>query len=277
MVWSNRSGSAELRARLVGWTGGAPDLSLDDFALAAGSVSYHEQGAGLAWSEASQLFLVVWHALPGDDVRARRVDASGAAIGSEIVITQDADWQSGVAAAWSSTRNEFLVSWTHAGASGAAVRARRIDAADGSVLGDELELVSAAGTWTTQVAHSPCDDRWFVGWVADGAAGVALDPDGSPIAAPFAFPAGHGYPDGFAVARHPLTNTLAAVMHGPSDEDMGCAFTPAGDQSPIIAVTEDAGDDGHFNPRIAANGVKQEWLLVTSLGFSTIVAQRLGP
>ena len=267
----------ELRARLVSWSGGAPDLQASDFSVSSGAQSYQEMGAAMAYSETSKLFLVAWHALPGDDIHARRVDAAGALVGAEIQLTADADWQSGAAAAWSSASDEFLVTYAHAGAAGAAVRARRIRASDGSLVGSEVELGTGAGTWTTQLAYLPCEDRYFAGWVASGAVGVRLTASGEPDGASFAFPAGYGYPDGFAVARQPALDTLVAVMHGPTDEDFASAFLASGAQSAVLQASDSPGDEGHFNPRIAANGLGNDWLMVTSLGFATIVAQRLGP
>ena len=107
--------------------------------------------------------------------------------------------------------------------------------------------------------------------------GRHLDTSGQPDGEPFSFPAGNGYPDGFSVARHPTLDTMAAVMHGQTDETWAVAFRPSGEQSALFEATSSAGDDGHFNPRIAANPLRDEWLMVTSRGFSTIVAQRLGP
>jgi hypothetical protein len=269
----------QLRARIVSWNGSAPDLALPDFAISEGTQSYQEMGPALAYSETSGLFLVVWQSVPGDDLSARRVDASGSPIGAEIQLTSDADWQSGAGAAWSSARDEFLVTWTHAGAAGAAVRSRRIRASDGSLLDSEIELAAAPGTWTTQVTYLPCEDRYVVGWVTGGgtAFGLRLDASGAPDGAPFGFPSGYGYPEGFALAPQPLVRTVAAVMHGPTDEDFAVAFASSGEQSAVLQATDEPGDQGHFNPRIAANALRNEWLLVTSHGFETLVAQRLAP
>lgn len=281
VAWHDNRGNPqpELRARLVSWSGTAPELDGPDFSVSAGGQSYQEMTPALGYSETSGAFLVVWQSVPGDDLRARRVDTAGQPLGAEIPITADEDWQSGAAVAWNSASDEFLVTWAHAGAAGAAVRARRIAASDGSLLGNELELGAAAGTWTTRVAYLPCEARYLVTWVAGGGTtfGRRTNGSGEPDGTPFPFPSGYGYPDGFALAYHPLINTLAAVMHGPSNDDAGIAFTSDGTQSDVQYVTESAGDEGHFNPRIVANGLRNEWLLVTSLGFATIVAQRLGP
>jgi hypothetical protein len=235
-------------------------------------------GAALAFSETSQLFLVVWQTLADNDIRARRIDAAGALVGDEIALTADADWQSGAAVAWNETTDEFLVTYAHAGASGAAVRSRRIRASDGNLVAGETELGTARGTWTTQAIHLPCEDGYFVGWVADGAVGQRLNASGEPTAAPFTFqPPGNGYPDGFSVAHHATLDSMVAVMHGQTDEDWAAAFRSSGEQSSMFEATSSPGDDGHFNPRIVANRLRNEWLMVTSRGFTTIVGQRLGP
>ncbi len=267
----------EIRARIVGFAGGAPDLQAHDFSVSGGDQSYQEMGAALAYSETSQLFLVVWQAVPGNDLHAQRVDATGSLVGAPIELTADPDWQSGAAAAWSSGSDEFLVTYTYAGAVGAEVRAQRIRASDGSLVGSPIELGTAGGTWTTQIEYLACEDRFLAGWIGSGAVGLRLSASGEPDGTPFAFPAGYGYPDGFAVAYHPAMGTLTAVMHGPSDEDFATAFDVSGQESAVLQATDDPGSEGHFNPRIASNGVRKEWLMVTSLGFSSIVAQRLGP
>jgi hypothetical protein len=281
VAWHDNRGETqpEIRARIVSFGAGAPDLEAPDFSVSVGGQSFQEMGPALAYSETSGLFLVAWQSLPGDDIRARRVDTSGALVGAEIELTADPDWQSGAAAAWNSKSDEFFVTYTHAGAAGAAVRARRIRASDGSLVGGEIELGTAAGTWTTQAVYLPCDDRYFTGWIAGGgsAVGLGTNASGEPDGAPFGFPSGYGYSDGFAVAHHPALNTLVAVVHGPTDEDFGVAFLASGELSAILSVTDNPGEQGHFNPRIAANALRNEWLMVTSLGFATIVAQRLGP
>lgn len=269
--------SPELWARFVRFNSGAPDLQATDFPVSIGGHSYQEMGAGLAYSATSQLFLVVWQAVPDNDLRARRVDTNGSLVGDEIQITADPDWQSGAAVAWSSANDEFLVTYANADASGASVRAQRIRASDGALLGAAIPLATAGGTWTTGVAYLPCDNRYVVGWVSNGASGIRTSAGGEPDGAPFSFPSGYGYPDGFALARSPALDTLAAVMHGPTDEDFAVAFTASGDESAVLQATDNAGSDGHFNPRIAANGARAEWMMVTSLGFTTIVGQRLGP
>jgi hypothetical protein len=152
-----------------------------------------------------------------------------------------------------------------------------VRASDGELVGGEIELGTAAGTWTTQVAYLPCEDRYVAGWIGDGAVAHRLTATGELDGAPFAFPSGSGYPDGFAMAWHPASDTITAVMHGPSDEDVGTAFLSTGKQSELIEATSSRGSDGHFNPRIAANPMRSEWLMVTSRGFTTIVGQRLAP
>jgi hypothetical protein len=159
------------------------------------------------------------------------------------------------------------------------VRARRIRASDGSLLGDEVELGTADGTWTTQATYLPCEDRYFAAWVAGGGTvvGRSVSAGGEPDGALVGFPPGYGYPDGFAIAHHRVLDMLAAVMHGPTDEDFAVAFLPNGEQSAMLEASDSPGDLGNFNPRIAANELRNEWLMVTSHGFASIVAQRLGP
>lgn len=78
------------------------------------------------------------------------------------------------------------------------------------------------------------------------------------------------------MAKSPVLGTIAGVYHGDSDEDFANAFLPDGTQSAVVQATDDPGVEGHFNPRVAADAKRGQWLLVTSRGFQTVVAQRLG-
>jgi hypothetical protein len=266
---------AALRGRIASWNGAAAALGVADFAIAP-APTYQEMPPGLAWSETSQVFLVVWQAATNSDLHAQRVDAGGALVGSAIVVTQDPEWQSDAAVAWNSATNEFLVLFSHAGAT-AAIHSQRIGASDGALIGARTEVTTAAGTWLPQVAYLADEDRYVAGWYAGALFGSKLTAGGAPEGTAFAIAPGYGSYDGFAFAHHAGPGTLAAVFHGPTDEDWAVALSAAGDQSDVIQATDSAGDEGHFNPRIAANGVRGEWLLVTSRGFADVVAQRLGP
>ena len=74
----------------------------------------------------------------------------------------------------------------------------------------------------------------------------------------------------FLVAWH------TAVFHGTTDEDFAVAFMADGTQSEVIEATSSRGRDGHFDPHVVAHAARPEWLLVTSLGFATVVGPRLG-
>jgi hypothetical protein len=273
----NSDTQPDLRARLVSWTGSAPDLGAADFQV--GARSYWEMGSALAFSETSQQFLVVWQVNGENHIRARLIDTTGALIGSEISVADGPDWHSGAAAAWNSARNEFLVAYAHASSSGAAVSARRLGA-DGTLIGGEVELGSGSGTWTAAAAYLPCDDEYFVAWYSlpsNAFSGVRLGADAAPLGTVFTLAPGYGGYDSLTVTRHPRLGTLISAFHGQDDEDYGVAYLPTGEQTPVTRVTESPGEDGNFNPRIAASSLRNEWLLVTSRGFNTVVAQRLGP
>jgi len=79
------------------------------------------------------------------------------------------------------------------------------------------------------------------------------------------------------MSPHGGSERFMAVMHRTTDEDFAAAFDASGEQSVVVQATDSAGTDGHFNPRVAAHGTRLEWLLVTSLGYQTVVGQRLGP
>lgn len=276
VAWhDNRSdpNQPELRGRIVSLNGDQPELGASDFAIGP-PPTRAEAPPGIAWSDTSKFFLVVWQAVPSADLRARRVDASGALVGSEIVLTSDPDWQSDPAVAWNPTNDEFLVVWAHADTSG-ATRARRVAAADGALLGQELDLGS--GTHIPAVEHEPGDNRFLAAWWDGKVRARAIAASGAPEGEGFDVAPGYGSYDGFAMARHPSLGTFAVVLHGSSDEDFAAAFASSGEQSAVIQATESPSSIGNFNPRVAANPLRNEWMLVTSRGFATLAVQRLGP
>ncbi len=265
--------SARLRGRRVAWDGGAPVLGAD-VEIGAGA-TYSEMPPAIAWSQTSSMYLVAWHTAVADDIHAQRVDGDGARVGAEIVVTADPDWQSDVGMAWNPALDEWLLAYTHAGAT-TEVRARRV-AADGTLVGAETSMTTAAGTWLAHVAFVPEHGEYVVAWFEGAIAARRVDQDGAPVGDPFVLAPGYGSYDGFAMAYSPVTSTFAAVFHGTTDEDWAAAFAATGEQSVAFEATSSRGTEGNFNPRVAAHSTRAEWLLVTSRGFAEVVGQRLGP
>ncbi len=265
--------SARVRARAIAWDGSAPVLG-DDVEIGTGA-SYSEMPPAIAWSESSQQFLVAWHTAAGDDIHAQRVAPDGTRVGDAIAVTADADWQSDAGLAWNPTLDEWLVVYTHAGAT-TEVRAR-IVAADGSLSPTERTLATAAGTWLAQAAYVPETGDYLAAWFDGAISARHVAVDGTPVGEAFVIAPGYGSYDGFAMAYSPVTERFAAVFHGTTNEDWAIAFDADGVQSMVLEATSSRGDEGHFNPHVAAHGSRPEWLLVTSRGFAEVVGQRLGP
>ncbi|MBL9102945.1 MAG: hypothetical protein JNL82_18520 [Myxococcales bacterium] len=262
---------AKLRGRIVGWDG-EPLLAGPDFVI-GGDGTYSEMPPAIAWSSASQAFLVVWHTGADHDIHAQRVAGDGALVGGPIAVTQDADWQSDAGVAWHPQRDEWLVVYSHAGAT-TEVRARRV-AGDGALAAPATTLTLAPATWLAQVAYRAETGDYLAAWYEGKMMAMRVSADGEPLGEPFVLAPNYGTYDGFAVARSPVGGGFAAVFHGDSDEDFAAAFTADGAQGPVIVATDSPGADGHFNPRIAAHSTRREWLVVTSLGFSRVVGQVL--
>lgn len=266
--------SASVFGRLVRWDGESIALGGDDFAISA-EPSYQEMAPALAYAPGREQFLVAWQRVLGSDVRARFVSAQGALLGEEIAVTNDADWQSDVAIAYHPVQDELLVTYTHAGAT-TEVRAQRVGM-DGALLGPPVTLTQAPGAWLSQLAYLPSTEGYLAAWYEGAVRAVQLDADGTPLGAPFELASGYGSYDGFAMAVAPESERFMAVLHGQSDEDYAAAFDASGEQSAVVQATDSPGEDGHFNPHVAAHSSRREWLLVTSLGYHTVVGQRLGP
>jgi hypothetical protein len=262
---------ARVRARRVTWDG-APQLGPD--VEVSTTDSYSEMPPAISWSASSETYLVAWHTAAGDDIHAQRVSVDGTPLGPPLPITADADWQSDAGIAWNPDRDEWLVVYTHAGAT-VEVRGRTV-LGDGAGMGNEVTIATAKGTWLAQAAYDTTTGDYLVAWFDGRMAARTLAPDGSPTSDAFELATGFGSYDGFAIAHDPTTGFFAAVFHGTTDEDFAIAFDAAGNQTEPIEATSSRGTDGNFNPRIAARH-DGEWLVVTSRGFAEIVGQRLGP
>lgn len=263
----------KLRARTVRWNGSSAELTSADIPLSSGA-TYQEMPPAIAYSATSDVFLVVWHGTPGDDLRAARVGPSGQALGGEVALTSDADWQSDAVLAWNPDRDELLLAYSFAAAT-AEIRVQRLKP-DGTPVGAAQTLAQAKGTWLPQLAYAPSSQRYLLAWYDDGLKGRWLDADGAPAGAAFGVAPGYGAYDGFALARHAGVGAIAAVFHGPTDEDFALGMSDAAEQGPVLEATSSPGTQGHFNPRLAAHATRPEWLLVTARGFEAVVAQRIG-
>ena len=264
---------SKLRGRLVAWDGGGPAFAGPDFVI-GGDGTYSEMPPAIAWSATTQTFMVVWHTGEAHDIAAQRVAADGALVGGILPITADADWQSDAGVAWHAGRDEWLVVYTHAGAT-TEVRARRL-ASDGAPIGEPATLTTAAGTWLAQATYVPDTADYLTAWFEGEMKARRVDADGVPLGDAFSLAPGYGNYDGYAVAYNAASGTFAAVFHGTTDEDFALAFTVDGTTSAVLEATASRGADGHFNPHVVAHSTRPEWLLVTSLGFASVVAQRLG-
>jgi hypothetical protein len=263
--------AARVRARSVQYAD-CPQLGAD--IEISTNDSYSEMPPAISWSHESDVYLVAWHTVLGDDIHVQRVDADATPIGMPIPITTDPDWQSDAGIAWNPDRDEWLVVYTHAGAT-VEIRGR-IVSGDGTTIGPETTLASAKGTWLAQAAYDTASGDYLVAWFDGRMAARTLAPDGTPTSDAFELAPGYGSYDGFAIAHDTTTGRFAAVFHGTTDEDWAIAFDSTGAQTEPIEATSSRGADGNFNPRIASRG-DGEWLVVTSRGFADIVGQRLGP
>jgi hypothetical protein len=265
---------AELRVRLVRREGDGHAFAGPDFAL-GDDPTFPEMGPGIAYSPLSNVFLVAWQTTTPVALVARRVDGAGAPIGAEIEIASAGEWQSDVSIAHNPERDEFLVVHTHADPAGAAVRARRVSAANGALVGESVVLGEARGTWITQSVFA--DERYLVAWYAGALFGRFVSQEGTPEGEPFGIATGYGAYDGFALALSPVTQTIAAVFHGTTNEDFGAAIGTDGSQSAPIEITASPAGEPNYYPRVAAHASRKEWLAVSSRGFAAVVGQRLGP
>ncbi len=123
---------------------------------------------------------------PPKQVIGRAFDATlASAAFAEIVISAGAGSNYDARIAWSATSNEYLVAWDNNPPTGTTnVRARRIDAAAGTLLGSEFNVeISTRSSTDVGVAWIPNSNRWVTVFELSGGGrgvfGQAMLADGS--------------------------------------------------------------------------------------------------
>jgi hypothetical protein len=113
-------------------------------------------------------FLVVW--ADAGDIKARRYDAAGAALGAgSVTLNTVAGAASGPVVAYNSTAAKYLVAWQDARNGHNDIYARSMDASD--VLGTEAPITHTVGHTANEtepaIASASGADRFLVAWTDD--------------------------------------------------------------------------------------------------------------
>lgn len=206
--------AADAQGRFVITWGGGPDgiqaQRFDSQARPVGgefAVSSDWGGDPKVAKDTAGNFVVAWNewSYPSLDVRARRFDADGAALGADFQVnTQpivNAWYYIGVLDVAADAPGNFVVAWTGSGSSpgpdtsGYSIQGRRFDA-DGNPLGDQFQ-VNTYTTWGQNNASvsMDADGNFVIVWDSAGSAGTdtsglsiqgqRYDASGAPLGAEF--------------------------------------------------------------------------------------------
>ena len=275
---------AQVWGRLIRYVAGGPVPLTGDFLISTAPGGAHsEMGPAVAYGAVSRLFLVVWMQYgPSNggqlDIRAQRVDATGALAGGEIVITNDPFWQAEPSVGYNPNLDEFYVAFS--GEIGTAyIGGQRVAAATGSLVGSPIVLQSGVFLTIPEVQFNPRTGRYLVAWFqgpAPSVLGVQLNGDGSAAGGVFPIAAGFGSYDSLDVAYNVGSDTFLAVFHDRNSlENLGLQISGTGvPDSPFVA-TGSGGNIGNFNPRLDArpNPSNREWLMTSARDFNQTVGQ----
>jgi hypothetical protein len=245
----------------------------------AGSASYWEVGAAVAYSTASQEFLIAWRSFSPGDIYAARVNNSGTQVGSMFPISTSPAHEDHPNIAYNTHHNEFLVVYS-AFTSFSTLSAQRVQPGTGQLMAPPTTLAQSVGIYITDVASNPGTNQYLAMWHQEAPAralyGRVLNADGSPAGDVAVLSSRYRAYDALSVAHNPVSGSFFAVSHDSlTSEDGGVEISgggvplSSGDQ--VTAV----GGLGNFYPRVASHLTRPEWMVVAAASFNSTIAQRM--
>lgn len=267
VTWHETIGSAtRIRGRFVTKSGPTGD----DFDISPLGTNW-EMGAASAFN--GKEVLVAWQDFAKNSIVAQRVSDTGMPVGGPIAIDTTGRYQRDPAAV--ANGSEFIVVYAGCVADkNCFVEAQRVR--DGALFGERLVLDTAIDAgYVPEADFNSTTGDVLVTWyrVAAGAKGFfarVLHKDGT-LGAAIPFTTTGAY-DANGLAYNARSNTFLFVTHGDSSQDVAMELSPSGSLLTTTPFGPTGG--GNFNPRVAANASRAEWIAVTSTEFKMISAQR---
>lgn len=269
--------AVRIRARLV--TYGAAPLP-GSFDVSPLGTNW-EMGAALAWSTTSGVLLIAWQSTMDTRIGAQRVSATGALLGAPIVVDPRAYYFRDPAIAYHAATDTFFVAYAGCvGTNDCFVDVQRVSAGTGALVGGPIELdASIDAGYVPELAYSARSEDVLAVWHRRAAGGASfwsrlVSGDGTPSVDPVIVTDTLGSYDASSLAYAALSGSFLFVTHGLTSQDVAIELSAGG--APLNAPLDfgSASAGGNFNPRVAANGARGEWLAVTSADFTALAAQR---
>lgn len=146
--------------------------------------------SAVAWSPVNNVYLVTYWGNSGGviDIFGQRVSGSGALLGGNFNISNDAIFSGYPAVAWGASGNQFLVTWDNEDGN---IHGRRVAPATGALLGSAIFVTSGGAKDRSCVAYDSVNNRWLVQYNNANAGfsydqyGQLINPDGAPGGGPF--------------------------------------------------------------------------------------------
>jgi PKD repeat protein len=267
--------------RLVRYGGGSVQFLTDPFVVNQNPYDdLGESDPAVAYSATSNEFLVSWaeYSSPGGpDVKAQRVGAAGAALGTEIPIAATTAWEGDPSVAYNPYTNEFLVAYQF---NDGNVAVQLVQPGTGNLIGGRSTVLSGVFEKYPEVAYNPDTRQYLITcwaqtplWVVHGR---LLDEAGQPLgAAPIAVaPFGGGPQTG--LAYNPVNKMfLAAFQDHDNVETWGASVSSAGVPNPRFQVTVVGNGRQAAEIAVGTSGVASRWLVLDS-EYITLWGQFVG-
>jgi hypothetical protein len=299
VTWHESVGQiAQVRGKILAADGTllTPDIVIATEAAAPGTGSNWTMGAAVAYSTASQEFLVTWMGgyLTTQDIRFNRVSIGGQVLQPTAAITAGVDWERDPSVAYNPAQNEFYIAYAgylDAGGFG-YVNGQRIQAGTGAALGGPAMFIQTAATLIPSVEYNPATGQYLVSWYnrTSGSAafyGISVNAaTGAAVGAVRLMSSYYHAYDALDVAYSAATGGFLLVTHGAGSQNWEDAAVPIrADGTPIdngfiLTQTTDvrplrsnpSSSEGNFNPRVAA-GRGGRYLAATASNFAAIHGQ----
>jgi hypothetical protein len=246
-----------------------PDRLVSPTVAIPTQATHWERGAAVAYSPASQVFMVA----VGDvynQVWIARLNPSGQLLGSPAVISEGGHGARDPGITWIPAMNEFGVIFTGWMSSGATTNYARVSP-NGTLLRRNLFNVGG-GTYISDIAFNTATNRLVGVWWQNGTQGAEIDLAGDVIASGLVS-TGTGTYDSAGLSYNPNSGTFLLVGQGQSDKVWGAELNSRGARtSSDVQLTSAPGSSGggSFYPRATARGADAQWDLSYSHNFSAL-------
>lgn len=280
------NGTTQARGRLVS-ADGVPlgtDFVISTETTGVATTTNWTMPASVAYSPASHEFLVAWMGsyTTSNDIRFNRVSVTGAllqAVPTNVTNTYP-DWERDPSVAYNPDADEFFVAYAgfHDAKGYAYVGGQRVKAGTGQTLGGRLEFDQTLATYIPSVTYNTISRQYLLVWYhrttgAPAFYGIKLNADGSAASQLIVESSFYTAYDALDVKFNSGSGDYLLVTHSGGAEDAAVSITSAGTPYDNGFIATATSDTGNFNPRIAPNPARRNWLLVTSGGFVSVLGQ----